>query len=140
MKEFGKRAKREYSEEIKTTASEATIHYKHAFLILRLGLGLLFFWFGIDKLIHPANWQQFIPSFLAFISNEMILLAQGIIETTLGLLLLAGKFIRIAAFFTAIIFALMIFMFFMQGNINGTIVHIALISLSMALLLASDTK
>jgi uncharacterized membrane protein YphA (DoxX/SURF4 family) len=71
---------------------------------LRLGLGLIFFWFGIDKFLHTYLWVGFIPSWMPLpFSAEIFMYIQGLIETVLGLLLLGGFLLRYAAGLCALI-------------------------------------
>lgn len=67
-------------------------------LLLRIGLGGVFLWFGIDKFIHPDIWVHYIPSwFPMLISVSIFVLLMGIVETLVGFMLLAGFYTRIAA-------------------------------------------
>lgn len=72
-------------------------------LLLRIGLGGVFLWFGTDKFIHPDIWVHYIPSwFPMLIPVSLFVLLMGIVETLVGLLLLAGFYTRIAAVFAAL--------------------------------------
>jgi uncharacterized membrane protein YphA (DoxX/SURF4 family) len=66
--------------------------------LLRIGLGGVFLWFGTDKFIHPDIWVHYIPSwFPMLIPVSLFVLLMGIVETLIGLLVLAGFYTRIAA-------------------------------------------
>ncbi len=72
-------------------------------LLLRVGLGGVFLWFGIDKFIHPGIWVHYIPSwFPMLIPVSIFVLLMGIVETLVGLMLLAGFYTRIAAVIAAL--------------------------------------
>ena len=67
-------------------------------LLLRIGLGSVFLWFGIDKFFHSIVWQNFIPDwFPMLIPAEAFILLLGVVETLVGILLLLGLFTRFAA-------------------------------------------
>ena len=88
---------------------------KYSNIFLRAGLALVFFWFGIDKFIHPDYWlNAWVPEkIIDFISNlnlrggELIFLS-GIFEIAVAISLLtdifAGTFSFLAALFLAGIF------------------------------------
>ena len=61
-------------------------------LFLRLGLGGVFLWFGIDKFINPDVWSSLIP-----ISGSAFLNVLGIVEILVGVLVLIGLFTRVFA-------------------------------------------
>ncbi len=66
--------------------------------ILRVGLALVFFWFGVQQLIDPSAWTGFVPSFASSIIPAGILVAlNGLMELSLGALLLFGVYTRFAA-------------------------------------------
>ncbi|NOZ80497.1 MAG: DoxX family membrane protein [DPANN group archaeon] len=92
-------------------------HYKRfAPAILRIGLALVFLWFGISQLVNPASFIGYVPQWIAphghsivhehpfqFIhdvpipSVHILLMANGVLETLFGLLLLLGFWTRISA-------------------------------------------
>ena len=70
-------------------------------LVLRLGIGAVFFLFGIDKLQEPSNWIIYIPNQLGqtiqssgLVSVMQFLRAQGFVETILGLQIACGCLAR----------------------------------------------
>ena len=79
--------------------------------LLRLGLGIIFFWFGITKFTNIESWYSFIPPWLESllpISVNMFLYIQGAIETLIGLFLILGIFVRKSAFLAALILIVII--------------------------------
>lgn len=58
-------------------------------LLLRVGLGGVFVWFGVDKFFHPDLWINYIPLWFPFASVSFIYVL-GVVESLLGLLVLAG--------------------------------------------------
>lgn len=83
--------------------------------ILRLGVGIVFLSFGLNKLSHPADWVVFIPSWLAdFLSHggftvHVFLHAQGIAETVLGIQFILGVLTRITACVASLVLILIIY-------------------------------
>lgn len=88
---------------------------RYAPLVLRLGLGLVFLWFGVGQLINPESFLGYVPQWLHPHGPEMvhehpaqwmhslqvtphiIIMGNGIFETVFGTLLLLGLFTRISS-------------------------------------------
>lgn len=87
---------------------------KYVPFILRIGLGLVFFIFGIDKFFRPEYWIGWMPewaiNFVPFNINYFMYF-QGFIEAIIGLLLIVGLFTQIAALTSATILGLIIITF-----------------------------
>ncbi len=69
-------------------------------LLLRLGLGIVFIWFGIDKFFRPELWTGWIPQFLLellFFDVNVFLYITGVFEVAAGALIAVGLFTRITA-------------------------------------------
>ncbi len=64
-------------------------------ILTRIGIGIVFLWFGINQLINPEDFLSYLPEFLfAMDSAKMILLVNGIFEIVLSTFLLIGLFVR----------------------------------------------
>ncbi len=77
-----------------------------AVFLLRIGLGGVFIWFGADKFFHPTAWYGWVPIVIQNrlpISMNHFLYLQGVAEVSLGALIVAGLFTRVACFFCALI-------------------------------------
>lgn len=89
---------------------------KYAPLVLRIGLALVFLWFGISQLVNTESFIGYIPSWISphgaeivhehplqllhdvpIPSVHIIILANGILETVFGLFLLIGLWTRVSA-------------------------------------------
>lgn len=74
--------------------------------ILRIGLALTIFWFGVSQLISPNNWIGYVPiymdSIFPFFSLKTIVILNGIFETITALLLIFNKFTKIVSLLLAI--------------------------------------
>ena len=81
---------------------------KIASLLLRLGVGGVFFWFGVDKFLHPQAWTAWVPSWMPGmigLDPTMFIYVLGIIELVLGGFVLVGRFLRLAALGCAVALA-----------------------------------
>ena len=80
--------------------------------LLRIGLGLIFFWFGFTKFTNLEEWLAFIPPWIESIlpiSINSFLYIQGAIETLIGILLIIGILVRLSSFVAALILITIIF-------------------------------
>jgi len=71
--------------------------------ILRLGLAIVFLYFGISQILDQSKWIYFVPDrFLNFYINEVLkqklVFINGIFDTIIALSLISGLFIRIFSF------------------------------------------
>lgn len=64
---------------------------KYSYLVLRCGLAIVFFWFGLDAFFHPASWLH------VWLSNLQSAYIIGIFEVLIGLSLITGVFMRLFA-------------------------------------------
>ncbi len=74
-------------------------------LLLRLGVGGVFFSFGIYKLVLPLIWVGWIPGWMMPIlpmSNNLFVYILGIIEVIVGAMTIIGYHARIAAIFAGL--------------------------------------
>jgi uncharacterized membrane protein YphA (DoxX/SURF4 family) len=74
-------------------------------VILRIGLALVFLWFGWQQLSDTALWTGLIPPFytdLSGLSAVTFVLINGWFEIIFGILLLLGIFTRVTAFLLAL--------------------------------------
>lgn len=72
-------------------------------LALRIGLAVVFMWFGVSKFIDPVHWQGWIPQGVEHVlagigmSSRNFIFLNGIFEVLIAVSLLSGYFIRIFA-------------------------------------------
>ncbi|PIN73578.1 hypothetical protein COV20_05130 [Candidatus Woesearchaeota archaeon CG10_big_fil_rev_8_21_14_0_10_45_16] len=107
---------------------------KYAPAVLRLGLGLLFFWFGISQLLDQSLFLGYLPGFVFNfpVTPEHFIIINGIFDTILGLLLVLGLYTRIVAAF-AIVHLLSIALGLGYNDIAVRDIGLALASLSLFL-------
>lgn len=72
----------------------------YAPLILRLGLGAVVLWFGVNQLLSPESWAIWVPAWTAFfgLAPVTVVYLNGIFEVFFSSLLTLGFFIRPVAF------------------------------------------
>lgn len=74
---------------------------KLAPIFLRVGVALVFIWFGSQQLLHPGSWIGFIPKELVTLSGLSVwtfVALNGAMEVVFGLCMLVGFFTTISAF------------------------------------------
>jgi uncharacterized membrane protein YphA (DoxX/SURF4 family) len=73
---------------------------KLAPVVLRVGMALVFFWFGTHQLQNPSMWISFIPKWLhvsTAVATKFVLM-NGLFEIIGGILLVLGAYTRVVAF------------------------------------------
>ncbi|MEX0932876.1 MAG: DoxX family membrane protein [Candidatus Pacearchaeota archaeon] len=77
---------------------------KYAKPILRIGMSLVFLYFGISQLISPGQWVGFVPNYaLVFgIATEQIVLMNALLEISFGTLLIIGLYTKVASIILAL--------------------------------------
>jgi uncharacterized membrane protein YphA (DoxX/SURF4 family) len=68
--------------------------------ILRLGLAVVFLYFGISQILDQSKWIYFVPDrfsnfYISEILKSKIVFLNGIFDTVIALSLISGIFIRI---------------------------------------------
>ncbi len=68
--------------------------------IVRIGLGLVFLWFGLTQIFNGQSFLGYLPDFAKQIhlAPLTIILLNGILDTTIGLCYTLGIFTRLTAF------------------------------------------
>lgn len=101
--------------------------------ILSTGLGFVFFWFGLDKLLNPENWLGYITPFLSsliFFNLNIFLYLLGVIEFALGVLLFTKWKLKLISLLISIhLFLIIIFSSFNEITVRD----IGLLSIALAL-------
>lgn len=80
--------------------------------VLRVGLAILFLWFGFSQFFDQSAWISWVPTWatnLTGLEPEMIVLLNGGFEIAFGILLALGLYIRIAAALLALHLAVLVF-------------------------------
>ncbi len=123
------------------------LDYLHRFeayvpFILRIGLGLVFLWFGLDKFVHPKFWMNLVPEFIANLvpfSLSTFNLLQGIVETVVGLLLLIGLWHQFAAIIAGLILIPIVAVMGVQGIYDIALRDFGLLCIAVAIAVTPET-
>ncbi len=68
----------------------------YGILILRVGLGIVFLYFGFNQIIEPKAWIDLVPSiFSNFVNLKIFIYLNGIFDLIIGICLILGLFIKI---------------------------------------------
>ena len=84
------------------------VYFKHlsryAPLTLRLGVSLVFLWFGSQQLMNPRDWTSYLPLFTSSwpFQTTTLVTFNGIFEIIFGTLLLIGFYTRLSSFLLAL--------------------------------------
>lgn len=117
---------------------------KYPYLFIRFGLAVVFFWFGVGKLLNPQYWlNAWVPLWLInFISQHgfngtQFIYLNGIFEILVGLSLVSNIFIKL--FSTLAIFFLIVILT-VNGFTEVTVRDIGLISGFLAIIFWPSTQ
>jgi len=68
--------------------------------ILRIGVSIVFLWFGFNQVFDPNYFISYLPAFVYQLPFSVIsfVMFNGILELILGGLLIAGMYTRVVAF------------------------------------------
>ncbi len=76
---------------------------RYAPIVVRIGLSLVFLWFGMNQLLYPLNWIGWVPMSMAHMMGaHNLVFFNGIFEVVLGVLLLVGKYTRVVSLLLAL--------------------------------------
>lgn len=102
--------------------------------ILRLGLAIVFAWFGWQQLTHPGDWIAFVPSLTTnpWLTPESLILINGWAEIVAATLLFTGFQTRAVALLLC--FHLLVIATHAGGAIGVRDFGLALACLALALL------
>ncbi len=73
--------------------------------VLRVGISIVFLWFGFSQLKNPVQWARMIPEYatsLSPFSANTLVYMHGILEISMATLLLLGLYTRTASLILAL--------------------------------------
>ncbi len=109
----------------------------YAPIVLRLGLAFVFGWFGVDKFLNVSAWYGWIPAWLSFVPQDPFLYVIGALEVVVALVLLWGRYVRLASLACAA-FLLGIVLNF--GLNEFTVRDIGLLAMAIALAMMPEQR
>lgn len=106
--------------------------YGTSYFLLRLALGIVFLWVGVDMVRFPQNWIGYLPESIPFgLSRENALQVNAIIDIGLGVLLVLNKLPR----FTALVATVHLAAILIVNGIDGVLIRdVGLFGAALALL------
>lgn len=109
-------------------------------LLMRIGISLVFLIFGIWEITSPAHWASYVPSFLTSTQNTLTLVRiHGSLLLIIGLAILTGTYLRIAASLGSIILLLIIVSLMIDtGYIEIVVRDVALLFLAVSVALDEE--
>lgn len=117
---------------------------RHSYLALRLGLAVVFLWFGVDKILQPAFWlNAWVPQgvqafFTKFNLNGLqFIYLNGIFEILVGLSLVTGVFAR---FFSILAIIFLLSSMFFVGISEVTVRDFGLLGGFLAIVLWPNSR
>lgn len=109
-------------------------------VIMRFAVGSMFLWFGLHKILHPIAWYARLPEFLSDLLPgpwSWAIVVAGLIEATVGVLLVSGRFVREAA---AVAFLFLLAFFLPIGADDLTVRDAGLMGACLALFVYANAK
>jgi uncharacterized membrane protein YphA (DoxX/SURF4 family) len=70
----------------------------YAPITVRMGVAIVFLWFGINQIINPELFFSYVPQIFYQFGPSTLVLTNGVFETLFGSLLLLGVFTRLTSF------------------------------------------
>lgn len=98
--------------------------------VLRIFTGITLLWLGIDKWIHPEWGFEIIRQYNLFtfgFSNEMFVFGAGLVESAVGLLVIAGILNRVVPVVVLLLFATTAIIFPIQ-ELMGHLILVAVMA------------
>ena len=109
-------------------------------LILRLGIGIVFLFFGVDKFIHPEVWINWVSPRLLYyfpFPQEVFIYLDGGLESVIGVMLILGFYTRIFALIASL---LIVGILATVGVTDVTVRDIAILAGALSLVLTGSDK
>lgn len=71
-------------------------------LLARASLAVAFIGIGLWEIVQPSYWLGYVPQFLNFLPADYVLLAEGVVITSLGAAVLLGVYLKAVAGLSAL--------------------------------------
>ncbi|MDE1824908.1 MAG: DoxX family membrane protein [Candidatus Micrarchaeota archaeon] len=103
-------------------------------LLTRIGIGIVLVVFGAWEITNPAAWVGFLPP-LFWSNTTMIIVVHGVAMIAVGLAILTGFYLRIAAILSSImLLAIIISLMVLTGYMDLVIRDTGLLLLSLSII------
>lgn len=77
--------------------------------ILRIGLGLVILWFGVEQILNPNSWIGYVPLWLdSLLTATVVVYINGGFEIIASLLLIFNRFVKLSSLLLSIHLVLII--------------------------------
>lgn len=89
-----------------------TTFQRYGLIVLRIGLSILYLWFGFSQLLDGADWISWVPAWavtLTHLQPLVIVHLNGLFELVMGTLLVTGLWVRPVALLLSAHLALVTF-------------------------------
>ena len=107
----------------------------------RISLAVVFVGIGVWEIIQPSYWSYNIPNFLTFIASAITLtIAHGAVLVIIGLAVLLGVYLRIAAALAVLMMLLIIGSLLISFGFSDIVIRDAAILLIAVALFFDDTE
>lgn len=105
-------------------------------IVSRIALAVIFIGIGIWEIVQPQYWNAFVPAFLSSsISANLLVNVHGVILLIIGLAVLSGAYLRIAAILaTLVMLEIIVLLVFESGFTDLLIRDTAVLLLAVALI------
>ena len=94
---------------------------RYSNIFLRLGLAVVFIWFGVDKFLNPEYWlSAWVPQSVLLLASKLgiggmdVVYASGVFELLVGASVLSNIFIKIFSVLAMIFLIIVLFTFGMS--------------------------
>lgn len=109
-------------------------------MVLRFSGGSVFLWFGIDKWIRPEAWYAWMPAWvwpMSPLGADRTIIFLGVFEFAVGLLLVMGRYVRMAAVIAVVQLSVILAM---NGIHEVAVRDAGLLGVYLALIVEADRR
>ena len=109
-------------------------------MLTRISIAVVFVGIGIWEVVQPSYWSFYIPNFLTFIASAITLtMLHGVVLLILGIAILLGAYLRIAATLATLMMLLIIGNLLVSFGFNDIVIRDMAIFLVALSLVFDDT-
>lgn len=109
-------------------------------ILTRLAIAVLFLGFGIWEIIQPGYWVAFVPTQLASLGAVTLVTVHGIILLAIGLAVLLGIYLRIAAILATLVMIEIMATLVIESGFTDLVIRDAVVLILAASMVFDDTR